>query len=130
MKIGLALGSGSARGWAHIGVINALAQQGIRPDVICGTSIGSLVGAAFVCDNLDRLENWVRSLNRLETARFFELNFSQQGFVNIERFHAFLNQYIADDDLCIGKVCEQDAYRQYRVKHQQPRTWGMVRVLW
>lgn len=104
MKIGLALGSGSARGWAHIGVINALAQQGIKPDVICGTSIGSLVGAAFVCDNLDRLENWVRSLNRLETARFFELNFSQQGFVNIERFHAFLNQYIADDDLCIESL--------------------------
>jgi NTE family protein len=104
MKIGLALGSGSARGLAHIGVINALAQQGITPDVICGTSIGSLVGAAFVCGNLDRLENWVRALNRLETARFFELNFSQQGFVNIERFHAFLNQYIAEDDLCIESL--------------------------
>ncbi|RKZ81127.1 MAG: patatin, partial [Gammaproteobacteria bacterium] len=44
LTIGLALGSGSARGWSHIGVINALADQGITPDIVCGTSIGALVG--------------------------------------------------------------------------------------
>src|SRR5512137_2061564 len=47
-RIGLALGSGSARGWAHIGVIDALAEAGIEPDIVCGTSIGALVGAAYV----------------------------------------------------------------------------------
>src|SRR5574340_867303 len=45
-RIGLALGSGSARGWAHIGVIRGLREAGIEPDIVCGTSIGALVGAA------------------------------------------------------------------------------------
>ena len=44
-KIGLALGSGSARGWAHMGVLKALDDAGIKPDVVCGSSIGALVGA-------------------------------------------------------------------------------------
>ena len=46
-RVGLALGGGSARGWAHVGVIRALEQAGIRPDLVCGTSVGSLVGAAY-----------------------------------------------------------------------------------
>jgi pimeloyl-ACP methyl ester carboxylesterase len=52
IRIGLALGSGSARGWAHIGVIRALEAAGIRPDIVCGTSIGALVGAAYAADEL------------------------------------------------------------------------------
>ncbi|MCL5957570.1 MAG: patatin-like phospholipase family protein, partial [Gammaproteobacteria bacterium] len=56
MTIGLALGSGAARGWAHIGVINALNDQGIVPDIVCGTSIGALVGASYVSNNLEKLE--------------------------------------------------------------------------
>ena len=46
LRIGLALGSGSARGWAHLGVLRALSADGIAPDLICGCSIGALVGAA------------------------------------------------------------------------------------
>ena len=46
-RLGLALGSGSARGWSHIGVIEALAEVGIEADIVCGTSIGALVGAAY-----------------------------------------------------------------------------------
>ena len=61
-RIGLALGSGSARGWAHIGVIRALEQAGIRPDIVCGTSIGALVGAAYAAGELDRFEQWVLGL--------------------------------------------------------------------
>ncbi|WP_333842737.1 patatin-like phospholipase family protein, partial [Pelomicrobium sp.] len=54
-KIGLALGSGSARGWSHIGVIRALEQAGVKPEVVCGTSIGALVAAAYVEGELDHL---------------------------------------------------------------------------
>jgi NTE family protein len=61
-KIGLALGAGGARGWAHIGAIQALNAQGIRPDIVCGTSMGSLVGAAYAAGELERLEEWAISL--------------------------------------------------------------------
>jgi NTE family protein len=61
-RIGLALGSGSARGWSHIGVIRALERAGISPDIVCGTSIGALVGGAYAAGELDRLEPWVKGL--------------------------------------------------------------------
>ncbi|MGV3654388.1 MAG: patatin-like phospholipase family protein [Noviherbaspirillum sp.] len=61
-RIGLALGSGSARGWSHIGVIRVLEEAGISPDIVCGTSIGALVGAAYAAGELERLDPWVRGL--------------------------------------------------------------------
>jgi NTE family protein len=61
-RIGLALGSGSARGWAHIGVIRALEGAGIVPDIVCGTSMGALVGAAYAAGVMERIEPWVKSL--------------------------------------------------------------------
>lgn len=109
MKIGIALGSGSSRGWAHIGVIKALSEQGIVPDVICGTSIGSLVGASYVAGNMNKLEEWVCSLNRFETARFFEINRSLNGFVNTERLHHFLNKFVANDELAIEMLSKKYA---------------------
>jgi NTE family protein len=104
MKIGLALGSGSSRGWSHIGVISALADQGILPDIVCGTSIGSLVGASYVSNNLEKLEEWVCSLSKLEAVRFFEINPSMNGFVNTERLHHFLNEYVASDNSVIENL--------------------------
>jgi NTE family protein len=64
LRIGLALGSGSARGWSHVGVIRALLRAGIEPDIVCGSSIGALVGAAYAAGEIDRLEPWVASLTR------------------------------------------------------------------
>ncbi len=109
MNIGLALGSGSSRGWSHIGVINELADQGIVPDIICGTSIGSLVGASYVSNNLEKLEEWVCSLTKFETARFFEINTSLNGFVNIERLHHFLSKYVASENSAINGLAKQYA---------------------
>lgn len=56
LQVGLVLGSGSARGWAHIGVVRVLEEAGIKPDIVCGTSIGALVGAAYAGGQIDRLE--------------------------------------------------------------------------
>ena len=109
MKIGLALGSGSSRGWSHIGIISALTDLGIVPDVVCGTSIGSLVGASYVSNNLEKLEEWVCSLTRLEIARFFEINTSLNGFVNTERLHYFLNEYVASDSSVIEELAKRYA---------------------
>lgn len=101
LTIGLALGSGAARGWSHIGVINALAEHGIIPDIVCGTSIGALVGASQVSNNLKRLEQWACSLTKFETAKFAEINTSLNGFVNKDRLHNFLNQFVAEDQVTI-----------------------------
>lgn len=109
MKIGLALGSGASRGWSHIGVIKALRAQGIEPDIVCGTSIGSLVGASYVSGQLDNLEQWTRSLSKLETARFFEINRSLNGFVNTDRLHTFLNKFVAADNALIEQFDKQFA---------------------
>ncbi|MFQ5487225.1 MAG: patatin-like phospholipase family protein [Gammaproteobacteria bacterium] len=100
-RIGLALGSGSSRGWAHIGIIRELAAIGVKPLIIAGCSIGAIVGASYVAGNLERLEDWVRSLSKRELVRFFELNFGLSGFVDAERFHEFLHSYVCADDLLI-----------------------------
>lgn len=101
LKIGLALGSGSSRGWSHIGIINTLAKQGIVPDIVCGTSVGSLVGASYVTGRMQQLEEWACSLTKFESAKFFDINASLNGFVDIERFHEFLNEYVASDSALI-----------------------------
>ena len=91
-RIGLALGSGASRGWAHIGVIKALSELNIHPNVVCGCSIGAIVGAAYVSGSLDRLEHWVRSLTKVKLARYFELNLSLNGFVDTEKLQEFFLQ--------------------------------------
>ena len=72
-RIGLALGSGSARGWAHIGAIRALEERGIKPDIVCGTSIGALVGAAYASGEMERLESWVTGLAWTQVVRLMDL---------------------------------------------------------
>lgn len=94
-KIGLALGSGASRGWSHIGVIKALLKEGIEPDIVCGTSVGAIVGGAYVAGNLEKLERWVLNSRRSDVLRFFSVNFSQSGFVDAERLNWFLHNYIA-----------------------------------
>ena len=101
LKIGLALGSGAARGMSHIGIINALAEIGIEPKIVCGTSVGSLVGAAYAAGRLEKLESWARSLTRLDVARFIDINTSFTGFVDTDRLHDFLNEHVASDDSVI-----------------------------
>jgi NTE family protein len=73
-RLGIALGSGSARGWAHIGVLRALQAAGIEPDVVCGTSIGAFVGAAYASGDLDKLEAWVGGLSRRDVLGFFDVS--------------------------------------------------------
>jgi NTE family protein len=97
-QVGLALGGGSARGWAHIGVIRALQDAGIEPDLVCGTSIGALVGAAYVGGELDHLETWVRGL-RLQTVVSF-LDFSLgSGLIKGDKLIEFFRSHFVDRDI-------------------------------
>ncbi|HTJ91776.1 MAG TPA: patatin-like phospholipase family protein [Pararobbsia sp.] len=75
-KLGLVLGGGAARGWAHIGAIRALEEAGIHPDVVCGTSIGALVGAVYANGDLDWLEDWVSRLTWQTVLRLLDIKFS------------------------------------------------------
>lgn len=104
LRIGLALGSGSARGWSHIGVIKALCKMGIEPDIVCGCSIGALVGASYSAGNLEKLEDWLLRLTKLEVARFFELNWSMNGFVDAEHLQDFLEKYVCEEKLNIENL--------------------------
>ena len=96
--IGLALGSGASRGWSHIGVLKALLKAGIEPDVICGTSVGAIIGGSYVSGNLEKLEDWVLGSTRSDVLRFFDIGFSQTGFVDTERLSWFLHTYVAAED--------------------------------
>lgn len=101
--IGLALGSGASRGWAHIGIIQELAALGVEPDIVCGCSIGSIVGAAYVSGKLDTLHQWVCAFSKRDIIRFFELDFSFNGFIDAEHMHAFLHEYVCDEEQLIEK---------------------------
>jgi NTE family protein len=80
-RIGIALGSGIARGWAHIGILRGLERLGIHPDIICGTSVGAFVGGAYAAGHLDALETWARDPNNFRLTRLFDFQFAQGGLI-------------------------------------------------
>lgn len=90
-KIGLALGGGVARGWAHIGVLRTLEAAGIVPDIVVGTSIGSVVGGCYVANELDELEDFARSLTRRKVLGYLDFNFSGSGLITGKRLNERLD---------------------------------------
>ncbi len=80
--IGLALGGGAARGFAHIGVIRALAAHGIVPDVIVGTSIGAVVGGCYAANEMDNLESWARTLTVRGVLSYLDISLSGSGLIS------------------------------------------------
>jgi NTE family protein len=91
-RIGLALGSGAARGWSHIGVIEALTEAGIVPDIVCGCSIGALVGAAYVAGELPALKDFAQSLTWREIARMLDVRLSGGGLIAGQEIVALLRK--------------------------------------
>ena len=79
--IGLALGGGAARGFAHIGVMRTLAEHGIVPDVIVGTSIGAVVGGCFAANQLDNLETWARTLTVRGVLSYLDISLGGSGLI-------------------------------------------------
>ena len=95
LRVGLALGSGAARGWAHLGVIRVLEQAGIRPDLVCGTSIGALVGAAYAADELEGFEKWLRDLSIADVISFMDVRMNG-GMIKGERLMEFFRRSFID----------------------------------
>ena len=96
-KIGFALGSGSARGWAHIGVVRELLEHGVAPDVIGGCSIGALVGAALADDGLDQLETWVAGLTMRDVVGLVDVGFGG-GLLKGDKLIGFFEKHFVDRD--------------------------------
>ena len=95
-KIGLALGSGVARGWAHIGVLRAMDAAGLKPDVIAGTSIGAVVGGAWDSGAMDPIENWARSLEKTSFFRFLNFKFTGGGLFGGDKLHELMTYNFGD----------------------------------
>jgi len=95
-KVGLALGSGSGRGWSHIGVLRALQERGINPVVVSGASSGSLVAAAYASGQLDQLEVWARSLTKVDVWRLLDATFTGGGVMRGSRLFRAVGAHIED----------------------------------
>ena len=98
-RIGLALGGGAARGWAHLGVMEALGEMGIRPDVVCGTSIGALVGGVHLAGYSAELEFWVRRLTKLRMVRYLDVKLAGRGIIGGGRLFAEMERHIGDQTI-------------------------------
>jgi NTE family protein len=102
--IGLALGGGAARGFAHIGVVRTLVKHGIVPDIIVGTSIGAVVGGCYAAKQLDNLETWARGLNVRSVLSYLDISLSGAGLIRGSHLAKRLEEALTDtriDDLAI-----------------------------
>jgi NTE family protein len=79
--IGLALGGGAARGFAHIGIVRTLVEHGIVPNIVVGTSIGAVVGGAYAAGQLDTLEAWARGLQPRNILGYLDIRLNGSGLI-------------------------------------------------
>jgi NTE family protein len=98
-KIGIALGGGAARGWAHIGVLKALTEYGLMPSVIAGTSIGSVVGGCYAAGKLEHLEDFVIRLTPRSILRYLDLDITGSGLVAGTKLRRTLDQELDGIDI-------------------------------
>lgn len=107
-RVGLALGGGSARGWAHIGVIRALEEAGIVPRVVAGCSIGAVVGAAYAAGRLDRIETFARALTKRRVVGLLDPRLPGSGLIAGDRLRRRLAADLGGgriEDLPVGFGC-------------------------
>jgi NTE family protein len=96
VKIGLALGGGAARGWAHIGVLKTLHAAGIRPDIIAGTSIGAVVGGCYSAGHLDQIEGFARELTPRKIFGYLDFNLAGNGLIGGQKLCDRLDRHLGD----------------------------------
>ncbi|MET0277202.1 MAG: patatin-like phospholipase family protein [Pseudorhodoplanes sp.] len=95
-SIALALGGGIARGFAHIGVLRALAKHGIEPEIVVGTSVGAVVGACYAHGKLDEFEDWARGLTTRGVLGYLDVSLGGSGLIGGDRLAAKLEQTLGD----------------------------------
>ena len=95
-SIGLVLGGGAARGFAHIGVLRTLIARGLTPDIITGTSIGAVVGGCYAAGKLDDIETWGRSLTRRSLLGYLDVSFSGSGLLSGGKLAEKITESVGD----------------------------------
>ena len=98
-KIGLALGSGSARGWAHIGVIEALNEAGIQIDYVAGTSAGAVVGAVYASGKIHSFENSILQFDWKKVVSFLDVVFPKSGLIDGNRIADFVRTHVEEKNI-------------------------------
>jgi NTE family protein len=94
--VGLALGSGLAKGFAHIGVLKVLNRYGILPSIVTGSSIGAVVGGSYLAGKLDELEEWAKSINRLNILSYLDVRVRSAGLIGGSKIERLLNEHFSD----------------------------------
>lgn len=97
--VSLVLGSGGARGLAHIGIIDWLAENGYEIRSLAGSSMGALVGGIHAAGKMDLFTRWVQSLQRLDVIRLLDLSFGSTGLLKGERVIGVLKELIGDRNI-------------------------------
>lgn len=98
-KISLVLGSGGARGYAHIGVIRWIEDQGLRIDSVVGASMGALVGGCFAAGKMDEYADWASSIRKVDIMRLLDFTLSKSGFVDGSQIINVLKDFVGDHDI-------------------------------
>jgi NTE family protein len=113
--IGLALGGGAARGFAHIGIVKALIAHGIVPNVVVGTSIGAVVGGAYAAGHLDTLEEWARGLQPRSVFGYLDIRLNGSGLIGGSKLAAEL-------EAAMGQILIEDLPIKYATVATEVRT--------
>lgn len=108
LKVGLALGSGGARGLTHLGVLKSLTAAGVRIEFVAGTSVGALVGGFLAAGKLDRLVAFTSALTRKESLKLADVMFPTSGLIEGKRIEEFLRSHLGTvriENLAIPFAC-------------------------
>jgi len=113
--IGLALGGGAARGFAHIGIVRTLIAHGIVPNVVVGTSIGAVVGGSYAAGQLDKLEEWARSLQPRNILGYLDIRLNGSGLIGGDKLAGQL-------EAALGKTLIEDLPLKFATVATEVRT--------
>lgn len=131
-SVSLVLGSGGARGYAHIGVIEVLQEQGFEIQAISGSSMGALMGALYACGKLDVYKTWVLTLDLLDVAKLVDLSWGNAGIIRGEKVFQIIEEMIGDvaiEELPISySAVATDITNQKEVWFQKGRLVDAVRA--
>ncbi|WP_281951632.1 patatin-like phospholipase family protein [Nitrosophilus kaiyonis] len=131
-KISLVLGSGGARGYAHIGAIEEIVKRGYEIVAISGSSMGALIGGLYACGKLDEYKNWVLTLDFLDVIKLLDISFAPSGLIKGDRVFEKLESIIGDiliEELPIDfTAVATDLFKQKEVWFQKGKLIDAIRA--